>query len=221
MNRIYRVAVVVLLGLFASGCATKQYHDWYQGEQNQAAVLKSNNTILIDAINGKEAEVAFIGQKHSYELAPGRYTLLVSYADMYDLTADDFEKVKSNPVKMTFSAEPGKTYQLVHREIADVRDARQFAEKPELKIQDAASGAYVAVELEHTIAKSFLPKVLFASEEEKVFASDYQQSAGNTAPANVEPATKEELSALKMLQFSWKNASPKEREAFMQWVEQQ
>ena len=208
-----------LLVLFAGGCATKQYHDWYKGKAAAGAVLKSHKTILVQAIDGRDAGTAFIGQQHSFELAPGEHSIVVTYADMYDLTADDFEKVESGPVKMQFRAEAGKTYQLAHEAIADIQAAKAFAKKPELKILDAATGEPVRVDLEYAMPKRLLPTLRFASEEEKVFASDYQTPAAAPS-AEPEPADKADLSALKMLQFSWEQASPAERKAFLKWIEQ-
>lgn len=196
------------------GCATQQYHDWYDGKPATGAVLKSYKTVLVEAINGRDAGASFIGQEHSYELAPGNYTLVVTFADMYDRTADDFEKVESSPVKITFAAEAGKTYQLSHEPLADLQAAKAFAKEPQITIMDVAADVPVMTTVEYTVPKRLLPTLRFASEPENVFASDYQ----GTSTAESALTKDEDLSALKMLQFSWGKASAKEREAFLEWI---
>lgn len=214
--------VLVTAGLFTSGCATQQYHDWYEGEPGDGAVLKSYKTVLVEAINGRDAGSAFIGQEHSYELPAGKLTLLVSYADMYDQTADDFEKVSSSPVKIQFLAEAGKTYQLAHDPIENIQAAKAFAKKPEISVIDVAANQPVETTVEYTVPKRLLPSLRFASEEEKVFASDYQTPTAVTEPSAAKPqlAEKKDLSVLKMLQFSWEQASEEERDLFLQWIKQ-
>ena len=216
---LLRSGMLLIILAFQSGCATQQYHDWYEGKPAKGAVLNSAPTILVEAINGRDAGASFIGQQHSYELAPGEYTVVVSYADMYDLTADDFEKVESSPVKMTFTAKAGATYQLRHEPVDGVEAARKFAKKPDLKILDQATGKPVEVAIEYTVPKRLLPTLRFASEEEKVFVSDYNPPAGPKNDAEPELASDDELSALKMLQFTWEQASQQEREAFLRWID--
>ena len=215
--RCFSVITLAVAGLLAAGCSTQQYHDWYEGKAASAAVLKSYKTVLVEAIDGRDAGTAFIGQQHSYELAPGPHTVVVTYADMYDLTADDFEKVESGPVKIQFTAQAGKTYQLSHEPVDGVDAAKAFAKKPELAILNTATGQPVETSVEYAMPKRLLPTIRFASEEEKVFASDYQAAAPGTAEPQL--AGKDHLSALKMLQFSWEQASPEERETFLQWIE--
>lgn len=232
MSRVKKAIGFGLLGIFfavAAGCATKQHHDLYQGESGQAAVLKSSETVLIEMINGREVGPSFIGQVHSYELAPGEYTILVSYSDLYDIDADNFDKVDSDPVKLTFNLSAGGTYQVTHREISGLSDAKAFAKKPVIKVKDVASGDYVSAAVEYVVPKRLLPQLVFGSDEEKVFASDYVEPASppteaGAAPDNaaegVKPVKQSDLSALKMLQFSWQNASQEERDAFLRWVEE-
>ena len=214
------VAAVFLVSLvLLQGCTTQQYHDWYEGKAATGVVLKSYKTVLVEAINGRDAGASFIGQEHSYELAPGKYTLVVTFADMFELSADEFEKVESGPIKMTFMAEAGKTYQLSHQPLADLAAAKAFAKKPELVITDMDAGVPVVATLEYTVPKRLLPALRFASEEQKVFASDYQ-AVPTTQTAEIGMAQDDDLSALKMLQFSWDKASTSEREAFLKWIGQ-
>ncbi|MDX1694355.1 MAG: DUF2057 domain-containing protein [Ketobacteraceae bacterium] len=223
LNRLplLRISCVLVL-LLPVGCATQQNHDWYQGEAASGAVLKSWPTILVEAIDGRDAGAAFIGQQHSYELAPGEHKLVVTYADMFDLKAGDFEKVASAPVKIVFTARAGETYQLKHDAVEGIKAARAFAKNPELAIVNTGTDERVAHKVEHAMPKRLLPTFRFASEDEPVFASD-------NVPAREAPTGKPDqaprlasdnaLSPLRMLQFSWEQASDREREAFLQWIE--
>ncbi|MCG8668117.1 MAG: DUF2057 domain-containing protein [Pseudomonadales bacterium] len=228
--------LVVISALVASGCATKQHHVWYEGNE-QAAVLKSKETVLIESIDGRKTDVAFIGQVHSYSLAPGEHVIVVTYGDLFEITADDYEKITSNPVKLTVNLEAGKTYQFDHKEVKKMEASREFSQKPVFSLMDTSTGKAQDLVVEYTTPRSILSRLRFESEQEQIFVSDYVKKQQATKPASADGAvvtsspTAEngattakasggELSPLHMLKFSWQQASPQERAAFLEWTQQ-
>lgn len=213
--------VVLFSALCLSGCATVQYHDWHEGEPKSGAILTSAETVIIESINGRQTNTSFIGQTHTYELSPGTYTVVLTYADLFDKSADDFEKVKSNPVKLVFPVEKGVSYRLEHRKINGLADAADFAKKPVIQLLDTKTGNELDARVEYTTTKSFLSRFKFASDQEQVFASEYiGQPASNNDTQTVK-VSEDDSSALKMLKFSWQQATPVDRQAFLKWLNNQ
>ena len=208
-----RYLIIWGLALLAS-CATQQHHDFYGGEAGSAVILKSSETIQVESIDGRDVGPGFIGQLHSYTLSPGSHRLIVTFADMYDLSSDDFEKVISGPIKLSFVAEPGKTYHLTHKKIVGIDEARAFALKPALALVNVATGKKIDVSLEYGLPRRLIPKLRFESEDEKVFVSDYTPEKAHASSAA------KKITLLQVLKSNWQQASEQERAAFLQWIKQ-
>lgn len=178
--------------LLLSACSTHQRHDWYTG--NAAVTLTASPTVLIERINDRAAEPAFIGQSHTYRLAPGHYTVEAQYADLFELTSDEFETVRSEPVRLLFQAEPGRRYRIEHETVAGVAAARDFARQPALRIVDVELGEAV-----RPLPTGFPVPATVAVEG---------------SPARDAVAS----SMLTIMQVSWQNATPEERAAFLCWL---
>ena len=212
--------VAALLALLVSGCSTMREHKLYQGDPSQAARIVSYDTVLINYVDDEDMGVSFIGQHQTYDIKAGKHVLLVEYADMFDVGADDHEKVVSRPAKITFVAEPGKQYQVRHPEHKKLEDAKQFAEEPAFWMVDLATGARIDTQVELSRPRSFFEGLKLQNKPEYQFASDQvnQPAAAPVAAQSNVPAG--DLTNLKMLQYSWKNATEQERTVFLEWIKQ-
>lgn len=216
-----QLILTALLVALITGCASGRHHKLYDGDQK--AQILSFDTVLIKYIDDEDMGVSFIGQKHTYDIKAGQHVLLVEYSDIFDVDADQHEKIVSRPAKITFIAEPGKQYQVRHPPQQRLNNAKAFAEKPKFWVVEMPSGDRVAADMELSRPRSFLSGLSLANSPEYVFASDSvaaapaQTSAAAKAPAGDAAG---ELSNLKMLQYSWKNASEQERAAFLEWIKQ-
>lgn len=227
--------VVALLALVVSGCASMRHHTLYEGDPAQMSHIISFDTVLIKYVDDEDMGVSFIGQKQTYDLKAGKHVLLVEYSDLFDVGSDEHEKVVSRPAKVTFVAEAGKQYQIQHPKQQRLDNAKAFAQKPEFYVVEVGSGNRVAAEVELSRPRSFLAGLKLENTPEYEFASDSVATANNAAGAapitvsasgsglsNNNAATDGgEISNLKMLQYSWKNASAQERATFLEWVKQQ
>lgn len=184
--------LVMVLSLVLQACATQQQHDWFTG--SAAVSLEAAPTVIIERINDRTAESAFIGQVHTYQLAPGHYTIVAQYADLFELTSDDFETVRSDAVRLAFQAEPGRHYRIEHVPVKGVKAARTFAKQPELRIVDVERG-----EVAHSTPNG-TPGMMATGSE-----------SGQTQDITAS-------SMLTIMQVSWQNATPEERAAFLCWV---
>lgn len=206
--------ITVLLAVLVAGCASGRHHKLYEGDQ--MAQIQSYDTVLIKYIDDEDMGIGFIGQKHTYDIQAGQRVLLVEYSDIFSVDADQHDKVVSRPAKITFVAEAGKQYQVRHPPQQRLNNAKAFAEKPEFWVVELPSGNKVASQVELSRPRSFLPALKFENTPQYEFASDAVAAPAAAAAA----ADGSELSNLKMLQYSWKNASEQERAAFLEWIKQ-
>ena len=214
IKAINRIALLLLCLFVFTACASGRHHKLYEGDPAQAAHIYSFETVLIKYIDNEDMGVGFIGQKHVYDIPAGQHTLLVEYSDIFDVDADNHEKVVSRPVKITFMAEAGKRYQVQHEPQKRLNHAKSFAEKPDFRVVELPGETRVPVTVELSRPREFLAGLKFENTPTYEFASDKVAAA---APAG-QAVTGSESSHLKMLQYSWQNATAAERDAFLRWI---
>lgn len=201
-----------VVALVASGCTSVRHHVLYEGDPAQKSQIHSYDTVLIKYIDDQDMGMSFIGQEQIYDIQAGQHVLLVEYSDLFALDADRHEKVVSRPAKVSFTAEAGKRYQVRHPPQKQLQDAKAFADKPEFWVVELPSGDLVASQMELSRPRSFVPRLKLANTPEYEFASD---AVNHPAP----PVTGSgDQPHLKMLQYTWKNASEQERAAFLEWL---
>lgn len=228
-----KIVLLLLSVLLVASCAAGRHHKLYEGDPAQMAHIDSFDTVLIKYIDDEDMGVSFIGQKQVYDIKAGQHTLLVEYSDIFDLDADHHEKIVSRPVKITFMAEPGKRYQVQHTPQNRLNHAKAFAVKPDFWVVELPGMTRIHSTLELSRPRNFLQGLKFENTPDYEFASDAVTAApaatavavtagAATAATASQPAQtgNAESPHLKMLQYSWKNASQAEKEAFLKWISQ-
>lgn len=214
-----KIALLLLCSLLFAGCASGRHHKLYEGDAAQAAHIDSFETVLIKYIDDEDMGVGFIGQKHVYDIQAGQHTLLVEYSDIFDVDADNHEKVVSRPAKITFLAEAGKRYQVQHEPQKRLNHAKAFAEKPEFWVVELPGETRVPSTVELSRPREFLAGLKFENTPTYEFASDKVVAAAPAGAATAAgAAAASDTTHLKMLQYSWQNASAAERDAFLRWI---
>ncbi|HVL01425.1 MAG TPA: DUF2057 family protein [Dongiaceae bacterium] len=237
-----KYVVLLLSVLTLAACASGRHHELYEGDPAQASRIESFDTVLIKYIDDTDVGIGFIGQKHVYDIKAGQHTLLVEYSDIFDVDADNHEKIVSRPAKITFVAEAGKRYQVQHEPQKRLNHAKSFAEKPDFWVVELSSDTRVPSTVELSRPREFFEGLKFENTPTYEFASDKVAAsapatgavvaggaaagavvAGSSATptpaaAGSGAATGTESAHLKMLQYSWQNASAAEREAFLRWI---
>lgn len=219
-----RLLPFALLGsVMLAACDSQRVHDLYTGADAQAANVQANDTVLVTHIDATEQDTAFIGQQHTYQLAPGKHTLIVEYAALFQIDADRHEKLKSAPIKVVFEAEPGKTYLFRHPLQKTLESAQAFAHSPTLELVELPEQRQVKASFEKSLPTRFLPSVRFENTEAYGFASD---SAANAAPGGAtQPASSSSLAQppdpIVELKAAWRNATVEQQKAFLDWLKQQ
>ncbi|AUM11723.1 DUF2057 family protein [Ketobacter alkanivorans] len=209
-----RLILSVLLVSLLSACASQKVQNLYEGQDKQAALIKSSPTVLFKYIDNDEVSTGFIGQQTTYRVQAGERTLMVEYSDLFEISNDEHEKVVSRPAKITFLAEAGKTYQVVNPKQVTLGAAQSFAEKPEFNVINVANKQTVEATVELSRPRTFMTQLRSAVAPVYEFESDQVQTA---APVSAPMANQ---SVMESLQSLWKSASDADRDAFLQWVNQ-
>lgn len=154
------------------------------------------------------------GEKHTrglfntgdmvFELSPGRHQVVVEYEKIWE-SGDEYDRVVSEPVMVTFTAEAGQTYRLKTPTLTNVNASKAFAKLPSLTLFNPNANSKVDAQLSYQLEQqSFLGS--FVKEEAKSVTGEKTQPAGG------------ESEALKQLQHWWQQANKEERAEFMQWI---
>jgi hypothetical protein len=172
--------------------------------QESTVTLDIPEIIQILSIDGKEQNSTFFGSRdRKQQLTAGEHVLSVRYSQLFNLTADEHDIIKSKPLALRFVAETGKNYQLIADAPKRYEAAKEFAKNPTIRLVDKTTGnsqsavlikSYAEASLVDTIGKAFQN------------ASDENQAA--TSNSN----------NAQLLQELWLKATPQERQAFAAWL---
>jgi uncharacterized protein YccT (UPF0319 family) len=163
----------------------------------------ARDTVQVERIDGREQPPVFIGQEHRYLVAPGEHAWIVRYSDIFYASDDTHDRVVSRPVRVTFTAEPGREYVFAHDPQKTLEAARDFASDPQLRVSDPASGGLIESTSEQGEDTGFFTSGQLPTDRD-AFAA---QTPGNGDPVRL-PALKE----------AWRGASEAQRREFLEWV---
>ena len=186
----------------------------------QSALVATGPTVLVDYVDDDPVNTGFIGQTQEFQLDPGPHTFLLKYADLFQLDADQHEKIVSRPVKLSFTVTQGGRYQVQHPAQNNLEQAQQFAEQPSFTLIDQDTGNEVVTTLELSRPRSFLRALNQANSPRYEFASD--QVAPNRSDSPKSNGDEEQLTTtVEALQSLWRDASQEEKKRFQDWISEQ
>ncbi|MBS3797109.1 DUF2057 domain-containing protein [Pseudoalteromonas sp. BDTF-M6] len=176
-------------------------------------------------VNDKTISHSIFNTVDELELAPGNYRLKLKYSDLYESGFDDHEVIESEPFWVTLEVAAGQDYEVIFDRADTVAAAKLYAQSPIVRLR--AEGQ----QLEVPMPKAAAPSVVAPSVAAPALA------APTLIPANIAPApavsTKSasavapasqaggNVSAAAMLEFWWQQATPAQRQAFLQKVQSQ
>lgn len=167
------------------------------------ATVSVPELIQVLSIDGQESSGNFFGSRAmNLTLEAGEHILSVRYTQLFQVTADDHDILKSKPMVIRFTADAGKVYQLTVNPPKRYEAAKEFAKAPDIRLIDKSSG----VSQSATLIKSYAEASLVDSIG-KAFQS-VQEGGDNSKTTN----------NLQMLQDIWSRATPDERQAFAAWL---
>lgn len=172
--------------------------------QETTVSLDVPETIHILSIDGKEQNSSFFGARNRQQvLTTGEHILSVRYSQLFNLTADEHDIIKSKPLAIRFVAEAGKHYQLVADAPKRYEAAKEFAKNPTIRLVDKTTGNSQSAVLVKSYAEASLVDTIG-----KAFQNSTDENQAATSHSN----------NAQLLQELWLKATPQERQAFAAWL---
>ena len=163
--------------------------------------LEVPELIQVLSIDGQEANSHFLGSRaHVQQLTVGEHVLSVRYTQLFNLTADEHDILKSKPMAIRFTAEAGQTYQLSVTPPKRYDAAKEFAKQPDIRLINKTAGtSQQAIQIKSYAEASLVDSIgkAFQSSDESV-----SKQSDN----------------VQLLQDIWLRATPTERQAFAAWL---
>lgn len=169
---------------------------------------------LVDGLEYPALRSMFRRGDLAVRILPGEREVALRYNQLFQLTADDHEIVRSGVMVLRFVAEPGQTYRAVHPVFRDVRAAREGVKNFELRIVDEAGSNRVAAASQ--VRKNWRGEQSTTTRPDLVSG----EAAKAVAKEMVPMASTGGVNALDLLKFTWQNATAGERAAFMTWMQE-
>lgn len=203
-----RIAVITLFALL-SACARSPVIKLYEGRDlapQQLLLVDVPMELEIITINERRLEginKLFSFGDRTLHLQPGDYRIIAYYKNLFELSGNDHDMVKSDPVLFRVTGAAGSRHRLAFDVPANVEQARQMAKQFSGYSVDLASGKQRPTE-----ASGMMLSGGFLSVPTAQPAPLYN---------SVTPAT-DGLSHGDLLKASWRNATAEERREFLRWI---
>lgn len=188
-----------------AGCATQPPQQTWDGPARPAgevALLEVPEEVQVMAIDGREPPPTFLRSQSTLALLPGEHVLSLRYVQLFQVSSEEHEVVRSRQAALRFSSVAGGRYRLEVPAQRELDGARRFAKAPEFRLVNLGGGEAVV----STPVKSFAEASLI----------DTLSKAFESRPEGERQVTNTDL-----LKDIWGRSSVAEREAFRAWLNQQ
>lgn len=189
-----------------TGCAASGPLKTYEGPARAAtetAIVTAPEQIEVMSIDGREPPPNFLRSQTQLALLPGEHVLSLRYVELFQLTADDHDVVRSRQAALRFSARAGGRYRLeLPPGKMNHEAAQEFAKAPSFKLVSAQDD----VVTESTPIKSYAEASLI-------------DTIGKAFESQGEP--ERPVTNLDLLKDVWGRSSEDEKKAFRSWLDQQ
>lgn len=205
----YGMRCVLLFAAVASlaACATsKGPLKTYEGpvRSNAELVLISvPEEIEVMAIDGQEPPPSFLKSKVQLALLPGEHVFSLRYVELFQITVDNHEVMRSKQAALRFNAVAGSEYRLVAPAQKNIDEARKFSKNPQFSLVNAKDGSSTNSTAIKSMAEASLIDTI-----SKAFSG------------NGEEVTKQPTN-LDLLKDVWGRTTPEEQAGFRAWLNQQ
>jgi uncharacterized protein YccT (UPF0319 family) len=246
MRNLVRVLPLVLL-LTLSACARDGVHKLYQGQErssSEIAVVRVPIELEIMRINGKSIEglnTLFSPEHKDLHLLPGQYRILAYYKDLWELSGDGHDVVKTDPALFVVNARAGNTYKLSFDQPRNLEDARAMERKFSGYTLNTETGEKTPTRASGLTFKSGIAGSLgemAGMEPVEDEGASVSQSSSTVAPLKrAQPEQQRDASTgsgedagaessgagskedyLNMLKAYWSQATKEERRTFLEWI---
>lgn len=238
----------LVLTLTLSACAQNPVRKLYEGEERSAseiAVVRVPIELEIMRINGERIEglnTLFSPQHKDLHLRPGEYRILAYYKDLWELSGDGHDVVKTDPALYVVNAKAGNRYKLGFDEPQNLEEARALENKFSGHILNTETGEKTPTRASGLAFKSgiagSLGEMAGVGTVEQTGETEDPSSASTVAPmakpasdtdtenaagsaedspnGSTEPNPEQDY--LNMLKVYWSQATKEERRDFLKWI---
>lgn len=190
------VAVVLL-----SACATTGPLKLYEGAERPAGELVQIQLpaqVEVMSVDGRTLPSQLLRKDTQLALLPGEHVLGLRYVDIFQITADQHEVVRSKQAALRFSGEQGTIYRLTSKVPKNLEEAKRFASKPEFSLLNEKEGGSA---ITSTPIQSYAEATLLDTIQ-KAFSKDEKVVTGN----------------IELLKDIWGRSTAEERKTFKEWL---
>lgn len=213
MRRLLFSLVCVLF----AGCSSSPVVKLYEGPERPAAELLTLRVpveLEILTVNDRRVEGAgtmFAFGHRDLQLSPGKYRVVAYYKNLFQLSGDQHEVVKSDPAVFVVEGQAGDRFALGFERPADVEEARRLARHFDGWVENPKTGE----------RQDSTPSGLITTQGFMGVLSGAASSQSAASPTvEPEPAEPEQPGSdgFTALQEAWQVATPEERQQFLLWM---
>lgn len=214
MRKLLLLLPLLLLTACTTTAPVVQLYDGKALADDNVLTVRVPMELEIVSINDRRIEGAgtmFAYGHRDLKLMPGQYRIVAFYKNIYQVSADHHEVVKSDPALFTLDGKAGDIYALAFDQPADVDAAKELAKDFEGWSENLATGDKMASKPSGLILnQGFIGLAAGATVVETPAAS----SIAPDAPATGSDAV------LNTLKNNWQQATPEQRREFLLWMSQ-
>ena len=191
-----------------------------------AVTLITPEQIAVLTLDQQEVSGSFFrSTKTTYQLDPGTHDIAVRYEQLFNLTNDDHDILKSAMVSVRANLEDNKTYRLsLINPPKNYEVAKEYVKQPIIAVVDE-QGKIIAQQqgLDNApkpmLGSSFFNRVMdFRNKPDTQKDLTTGQMPTSNIKSTTAGTTTDATGNLEQLKQSWQHASKQEREQFMQFI---
>lgn len=232
--RIPQLITFILALLFLSACSNQNHYRFYEGDSLPKSHLVSivvPEAVDVLSIDGKKMDNRLGNFKRdniTIDLTPGHHKIELRYSQIWDIDADNHEKITSPEVYLEANLD-ADTYHLQYPKLHTINDARKFAQSAQIKLVKSSTQETISQTDYTHPAEALSLKAVSSKDSSSVVTSVVPPTASTVAVA---PVVKPDMSTimestpgqdmtLENLKHWWKQASREQKAAFILWTQQQ
>ena len=215
MRKIFLLLPVIFLAACASSPSVQLYEGRVRADSDILTVRVPSELEII-SINDRRISGAGTMFAYGYrdlKLMPGQYRIVAYYKNVFQLSADEHEVVKSDPALFTLNGHAGDLYSLEFDRPADVEAARELAKDFEGWAENAAKGERIASVPSGLVRSGGFIGITTATQAEAPPASAVAPDSAGSDAVSAD-------ALLDTMKQNWTQATPEQRKEFLLWMSQ-
>lgn len=144
---LLRSVVWLTMGILLSACASSTAPvRLYGGAPKPASglvMLDVGPGVQLVEMDGDEVSGSLLRDSYQAELLPGEHVLKVRYSELWQVSAEEHDVVRSSPLLIRFTGSAGQHFRFDYPRPRNRDEARRFAKDPRIALVEVASASRV------------------------------------------------------------------------------